>query len=113
MEEGNFVTYCAPYGYRFHDGTLAIVEEEAVIVARIFDMYFSGKGMGQVAAALNREGIPSRDGKWLASHIRYILSNEKYIGDVLLQKSYTPEILPLRNRKNHGEKDFLFDLHFE
>lgn len=105
MEEGNFVTYCAPFGYRLHDGTLAIIEEEAGIVTRIFDMYLSGKGTGQIAATLNREGIPSRDGKWLASHIRYILSNEKYIGDALLQKSYTPEILPLRNRKNNGEKD--------
>ncbi len=105
MEEGNFITYCAPYGYRLDNGSLVIIEEEAVIVVRIFDMYLAGKGMGQIAATLNREGVPSREGKWNKAHIRYILSNEKYIGDALLQKTFTPEILPLRNRKNNGEKD--------
>ena len=105
MEEGNFITYNAPYGYRLENGSLIIVEEEAVIVVRIFDMYLAGKGMGQIAAILNREGVQSREGKWNTTHIRYILSNEKYIGDALLQKTYTPEILPLRNRKNNGEKD--------
>ena len=105
MEEGNFITYCAPYGYRLENGSLVIVEEEAIIVVRIFDMYLAGKGMGQIAAILNREGVYSREGKWNTTHIRYILSNEKYIGDALLQKTYTPEILPLRNRKNNGEKD--------
>ena len=105
MEEGNFITYCAPYGYRLENGSLVIVEKEAVIVVRIFDMYLAGKGMGQIAAILNREGVYSREGKWNTTHIRYILSNEKYIGDALLQKTYTPEILPLRNRKNNGEKD--------
>ena len=105
MEEGNFITYKAPYGYRLDNGSLVIVEEEAVIVVRIFDMYLAGKGMGQIAAILNREGVHSREGKWNTTHIRYILSNEKYIGDALLQKTYTPEILPLRNRKNNGEKD--------
>ena len=105
MEEGNFITYCAPYGYRLENGSLVIIEEEAVIVVRIFDMYLAGKGTGQIAAILNREGVPSREGKWNAMHIRYILSNEKYIGDALLQKTFTPEILPLRNRKNNGEKD--------
>lgn len=105
MEDGNFITYNAPYGYRLETGSLVIIEEEAVIVVRIFDMYLAGKGMGQIAAILNREGVYSREGKWNTTHIRYILSNEKYIGDALLQKTYTPEILPLRNRKNNGEKD--------
>ena len=105
MEEGNFVTYCAPYGYRLDNRSLVIVEEEAVIVVRIFDMYIAGKGLGQIAVILNREGVPSREVKCNKTHIRYIFSNEKYIGDALLQKTFTPEILPLRNRKNNGEKD--------
>ena len=37
--------------------------------------------------------------------IRYILTNEKYIGDSLLQKTYTPQMLPLRNIPNKGELD--------
>ncbi len=71
-------------------------------------MYLSGKGGGQIAATLNREGIPSNEGLWSHSRIHYILSNEKYIGDSLLQKTYTPDILPLRNRPNRGERDMFY-----
>ena len=105
MEDGTFITCCAPYGYRLEKGVLLIVEEEAEIVVRIFDMYLSGNGMGQIAAILNREGTLSREGKWTKTHIRYILSNEKYIGDALLQKTYTTGVLPLRSCKNNGERD--------
>jgi len=105
MEEGNFITYCAPYGYRLENGALVIVEEEAAIVARIFDMYLSGIGLTKIVDVLNREGIPARDEIWKKGHIRYILSNEKNIGDALLQKNFTPAVLPLRKRKNNGEKD--------
>ena len=105
MEDGTFITCCAPYGYRLEKGALLIVEEEAEIVFRIFNMYLSGKGTGQIAAALNREGVLSREGKWTKLHIRYILSNEKYIGDALLQKKFTPSVLPLRSQRNRGERD--------
>ena len=105
MEEGNFITYHAPYGYRLEGGMLIIIPHEAKIVVRIFNMYLAGIGMGRIAAILNNEGVTARNGKWNVAHIRYILSNEKYIGDSLLQKTYTPDVLPLRNRKNNGEKD--------
>lgn len=105
MERGDFITYRAPYGYCLEDGMLTVVPEEAQNIVRIFNMYLSGDGLGQIAANLNGEGVPSRDGKWNGKHIRYILSNEKYIGDALLQKNYTPEIFPLHNRKNNGERD--------
>lgn len=45
------------------------------------------------------------DRLWNVSAVRYILSNEKYVGDSLLQKTYTPQIFPLRNRPNNGEAD--------
>ena len=105
MEEGNFITYHAPYGYRLDNGSLAIIPDEAEIVKRIFSLYLSGRGCGQIAATLNRENIPSSEGAWTSSHIRYIISNEKYIGDSMLQKTFTPDILPLRNRPNRGERD--------
>ena len=105
MEEGNFITYHAPYGYRLDNGSLAIVHDEAEVVKRIFNMYLSGRGCGQIAAALNREGIPSSESAWTSSRIRYIISNEKYIGDSLLQKTFTPDVLPLRNKPNNGERD--------
>ncbi len=105
MEEGNFITYHAPYGYRLDNGSLAIVSEEAEVVKQIFNLYLSGRGCGQIAAILNREGIPSSESAWTSNHIRYIISNEKYIGDSLLQKTFTPDILPLRNKPNNGERD--------
>ena len=105
MEDGSFITCCAPYGYHLENGTLVINEEEAEVVRRIFNTYLSGYGVGQIAAILNREGILCKDVRWTKTHIRYILFNEKYIGDALLQKTFTPDVLPLRSRKNNGEKD--------
>ena len=105
MEDGNFITYHAPYGYRLENGSLVIVPNEAEIIKRIFNMYLSGSGCGQIAAALNRENVPSNGGAWTSVRIQYIISNEKYIGDSMLQKTFTPDILPLRNKPNKGERD--------
>lgn len=105
MEEGTFITCCAPYGYRLEEGMLYVVEEEAKIVVRIFEMYLSGKGLWQISATLNNDGILSREGAWNSGHIRYILRNEKYIGDSMLQKTFTPNVLPLCKQINNGELD--------
>ncbi len=53
---------------------------------------------------LNEDGIPQKHGyeKWLPSSINYVLNNERYMGDALLQKSYTTETLPFRKMKNDG-----------
>jgi len=53
---------------------------------------------------LNEDGIPRKHGyeKWLPSSINYVLNNERYMGDALLQKSYTTETLPFRKMKNDG-----------
>ena len=101
MENGTFTTYCAPYGYRLVDGKLVINSEEAQIVKRIFSLYLSGNGINTIAATMNREAV---DGKshWTTTMVRYILTNEKYIGDSMLQKTFTPQILPLRNIPNRG-----------
>ena len=105
MEQGNFITCKSPYGYRLTNGQLKVIPEEAKIVQRIYHMYLSGMGTGQIAAVLNQEGIPAIGEKWNDKHIRYILTNEKYIGDSLLQKSYTPNEFPLRSHTNKGERD--------
>lgn len=105
MERGTFTTYCAPYGYTLKDGKLEIVKEEADMVHRIFQMYLSGIGLNSIAAKLNREAIEGGGKLWNSTTIRYILSNEKYIGDSMTQKTYTPQMLPLRNIPNNGERD--------
>ena len=85
------------------NGNLVINEAEAAIVRRIFDMYLSGIGTHFIAKVLNEEGVTTVTGSsWHASTIRGMLTNEKYKGDSLLQKYYTPE--NMRNTmKNNGQ----------
>lgn len=89
--------------YKDENGNLVINEAEAAIVRRIFDMYLSGIGTHCIAKELNEEGIATVTGSsWNASTIRGMLKNEKYKGDGLLQKYYTPE--NMRNTvKNKGQ----------
>ncbi len=106
MENGEFITCNAPYGYKLDkECHLSVVPEEAQIVKRIFELYLSGNGIGKIVALLNDEGVPNTSGKWTVTGVRYILTNEKYIGDSLLQKTYTPQMLPLKNIPNKGELD--------
>lgn len=79
------------YGYRQggHDN-LIINEQEAKIVQRIFELYISGYSLGNIADSLFEKGVESPTGKvkWNREAIDKLLSNEKYIGDVLLQKTF-------------------------
>ena len=87
------------------DGRPEIVEEEAVIVRDIYNYFLSGKTLNEIAALLTRTGIPTPAGKtkWSVSTVRSILSNEKYKGEALLQKTYTVDYLTKEVRKNNGE----------
>lgn len=104
MEKGEFVGTKSAYGYTLVNGTLEIYEPEAVTIRRIFDMYLSGMGKQAIANVLNAEVIPRRHGKdkWYTDTVNYILNNERYIGDALLQKKYTTEF-PFRKVINNGE----------
>ena len=104
MEKGEIVGTKSAYGYKLVNGVLEIYESEAVTIRRIFDMYLSGMGKQAIANVLNTEGIPRRHGKdkWYTDTVNYILNNERYIGDALLQKKYTTEF-PFRKVKNNGE----------
>ncbi len=105
MENGTFITYTAPYGYRLVNGSLEIEPQEAETVKRIYRMFLSGMGINSISAKLNRESILGDGKRWNNTTIKYILTNEKYVGDSLLQKTYTPPVLPLRNRPNRGQRD--------
>ena len=98
MQSGNFNCTCPAYGFDLKDGELVINETEAAVIRRIFDLYLQGYGTPAISKILNEDGVPRRHGyeKWLPSSINYVLNNERYMGDALLQKSYTTETLPFR-----------------
>lgn len=84
------------------DGQMIVIPKQAEIVKYIFAEVLSGKGTQKVANDLNQKGIPSkRGGRWTATTIREILTNEKYTGDVLLQKTYTDS--HFNRHTNYGE----------
>lgn len=101
MQSGDYNTTKAPYGYTMENGELIVNESEAETIRRIFDLYLSGVGKQRIANILNAE---NSDKNWSASTIKYILSNERYMGDALLQKSYKTETLPYKKVINRGEK---------
>ena len=107
MKDGKVqVAYSRFLGYtKGEDGNLKIVEEEARIVRDIYNRYLSGVSLGDIAASLSNRGIPTPSGKkkWSISTVRSILSNEKYKGEALLQKTYTVDYLSKKVRKNNGE----------
>lgn len=93
-------------GYdRGPDGNLVLNKDEAVIIHRIYSMFLQGMTPHGIAARLTADGIKSPGGKdkWNAGAVRSILTNEKYKGDALLQKSYTVDFLTKKKKVNEGE----------
>ncbi len=86
------------------DGNLIIDPEQAEVVKRIYREYLEGLNMDKIAAGLERDGILTSAGgkRWHTSTINKILRNEKYIGDALLQKTYTTDFLNKTRVKNNG-----------
>lgn len=107
MQNGTYIASNQPYGYDKINGRLVINEAEAEIVRRIFNEYLSGFGLNSICKNLNADGIiMGKSGiEWKKKAVRYILTNEKYIGDCLWQKSYTENIFPFKKPKNRGEAD--------
>lgn len=86
------------------DGNLVIDPEQAEVVKRIYLEYLEGFSMDKIAAGLEADGILTGAGgtRWHTSTINKILRNEKYIGDALLQKTYTTDFLNKTRVKNNG-----------
>ena len=86
------------------DGNLIIDPEQAEVVKRIYREYLEGYSMDRIAKGLEATGILTGAGKtkWWTSTINKILRNEKYIGDALLQKTYTTDFLNKTRVKNNG-----------
>ena len=88
------------------DGHLIIDPEQAEIVKRIYREYLEGSSMDKIAAGLMADGILTGAGKekWHTSTINKILRNEKYMGDALLQKTYTTDFLTKKRIKKANNK---------
>lgn len=86
------------------EGNLVIDPEQAEVVKRIYREYLEGSSMDKIAKGLEKDGILTGAGKkkWWTSTINKILRNEKYIGDALLQKTYTTDFLNKTRVKNNG-----------
>lgn len=105
------------YNYKYllgykkgNDGKPEIIPEEAEIVKLIFRLYMDGGSINTIANELNRRGCLTRteSGKWNAMLIKRILQNEKYVGDSLLQKSYTLDCISHKRVKNNGERTMYY-----
>jgi len=88
------------YGYDSSlDGKLIINPDEAQVVIWIFEQYRMGKSLGKIAAGLEKQGIlsPTGKSKWNREAIDKLLSNEKYTGRVLLQKTISTGVSQIEN----------------
>jgi len=91
------------YGYDIKNRKMTVNEEQANVVRSIFDMYLVGIGSNRIAKYLNENNIPSpKNSVWNKNVVIGILKNEKYIGDLLLQKFYSENHISKRKMKNDG-----------
>lgn len=100
------IPYKSVLGYcKGDDGKLCIVESEAEIVRLIYRMYLEGCSRSSIRKYLNDNGVPSPTGKpiWGQQIIYNILTNEKYVGDALMQKEYVESPITGKKKHNNGE----------
>ena len=101
MERGEYNPQSAGFGYCLKEGKLAIVPAEAKIVRFVFESYLSGASRRAIVKQLNA----TMGGKlWYESAISYILTNECYMGDTMLQKTYSTGPLPVKRHRNKGQR---------
>ena len=104
MEKG-VVFGCSLLGYDVTNGKMSMETEGAKIVRLIFQKYAVEQvGTTEIARFLNREGYRTyHGGKWKSSAIIKILKNEKYVGDLVQKKTYTPDYLTHEKCTNKGQ----------
>ncbi len=107
FKHGNVpMQYARLLGYRKNEvGNAEIIPDEAEIVKEIFRRYLDGASMEQIAESLNNRGLTTKGSSspYRKITIQRILTNEKYTGDALLQKTYITDCITKKSRKNNGE----------
>ena len=88
------------------DGEMVIVPEQAETVKLIYEMYLSGKTLRSIKESLEARGLQNAAGttEWTTSNLRTILSDEKYCGDVLRQKTFIRDCISKQVVKNTGQR---------
>lgn len=88
------------------DGKPEIVEDEAKVVREIFDKYLEGESVRTIAKYLTANQIATPTGKevWHYGTVKSILSNEKYKGDALINKTYVVDCISKKVKRNNGER---------
>jgi len=102
MEKGLFNTCQAPLGFLLKGRELEVVPEEAEVIRRIFHEYLSGRNSRDIETQFNQERVLSLN--WKHKTIDYILQNERYAGNAVLQKRYTTDTVPFKQKRNRGER---------
>ena len=107
MREGKaIIQYKWLYGYeRGADGKPTPIPDQAKVVQRIYDGFLAGHSLRMIRNSLEQDGIPASKGRpsWSISALRNILKNEKYCGDVLLQKTFTRDCIDKKQIRNVGQ----------
>lgn len=107
FKNGNVpMQYARLLGYRKGaDGNAEIVPEEAEIVKEIYRLYLDGMSLNMIVDRLNEKGLTTKGSSspYQKEVVQRILTNEKYTGDALLQKTYVTDCITKKTRKNNGE----------
>lgn len=108
MQNGTYACRFNMLGYRREKNEIEphIIPEEAEIVRNIFKMYEEGYSLDQLKAYLEEKGVRTSNGKsaWSKENIKRMLTNEKYVGDVIYQKTFRTDCLSKRTKINRGER---------
>ena len=118
MREGRaYINYKHLYAYeKGSDGKPQIIPDQAEVVRDIYQRYLAGASLRQIKNWLESKMIPNVVGKtgWTITAIRGILTNEKYRGDVLLQKTFISDCISRKSIKNTGQLPmYLIENHHE
>lgn len=106
MKSGTFKFRYNLIGYRKgEDGEPVIVESEAFYIRKIFEMYLQGRSVVQIKSYLEAEHFPTKKGEaeWSTVGIRSILTNERYCGDLIMQKTFIENPINKKSHINRGE----------
>ncbi len=107
MQNGNVTwNYTQSLGFRKgEDGNPEIIPEHAKVIKQIFTAYISGESCEKIAKTLNNQQAlyESRKKKWTSAYIQRVLQNERFCGDVILQKTYIDNHISKKTKVNNGE----------
>ena len=109
VKDDTYACHFTLLGYRRNKDTkeIYIVPEEAETVKQIFQMYLQGRSLDQIKRYLEENNILTVRGNpvWDKGVIKSMLTNEKYVGDIMFQKTYREDCISKRTKINRGEMD--------